>query len=300
MQTEDTSKQNAPPFAKESGLLAFARRVLIATLVVASVVLVLLFVWYAADLLMLVFAGILVSILLRGFSRFLSEKTSIGRGFALALVALVAIIAAGLCGFILRRFVQIFVPPNEGVPPKPFMRVLRRVGFALSGLAHLGIALAALRLVLGLAVLSPDGQKASRGWATLLLVWKPLDGWLTVLARLVVLGVAVFYCSMAVRRRFTIDLHHERMGDRMRRAAIVCGIVGYAGRGVAFLIVGLFLVYAGWFVEEVEARGLSDILRTLETRPWGSWMLITVAVGLIVYGLYLLLAARYLRLLATW
>ena len=105
---------------------------------------------------------------------------------------------------------------------------------------------------------------------------------------------------MAVRRRFTIDLHYERMGSRMRRAATVCGIVGHAGRGVAFLIVGLFLVYAGWFVEEVEARGLRDILSTLEMRPWGSWMLITVAVGLIVYGMYLLLAARYLRLIATW
>lgn len=54
---------------RESVSLEFARRVLIATLVVASVVLVLLFIWYAADLLMLVFAGVLVSILLRGFTR---------------------------------------------------------------------------------------------------------------------------------------------------------------------------------------------------------------------------------------
>ena len=77
-------------------------------------------------------------------------------------------------------------------------------------------------------------------------------------------------------------------------------VVGYAGRGLAFLIVGLFLVYAGWFVEEVEARGLSDILRTVEAQPWGTWMLIAVAAGLITYGAYLLLAARYLRLIAMW
>ncbi|MDQ3802695.1 MAG: AI-2E family transporter [Acidobacteriota bacterium] len=79
---------------RESVSLAFARRVLIATLVVASVVLVLYFVWYAADLLMLVFAGVLVSILLRGFTRFLAQKTGMGRGISLGIVslALVALI----------------------------------------------------------------------------------------------------------------------------------------------------------------------------------------------------------------
>jgi len=213
----------------------------------------------------------------------------------------VALVAVGLCGFILRRFVQVLVPPTDGMPPKLIItRVLRRTGYALSGLAHVGIALTALGLMLGLTVVSPAGRTPPRDWTTPLLVGKPLDGWLTLLAGLVVLGVAIFYFYMAVRRRFTIDLHLERMSTRMRRIALACGVVGYAGRGVAFLIVGVFLVYAGWFVEEVEARGLSDVLRTLETQPWGAWLLLAVAAGLIAYGLYLLLAARYLRLIATW
>ena len=46
--------------------------------------------WYAADLLMLVFAGVLVSILLRGFTG-LVQKTGMGRGLSLALVSLVLV-----------------------------------------------------------------------------------------------------------------------------------------------------------------------------------------------------------------
>jgi predicted PurR-regulated permease PerM len=82
----------------ESATLAFARRVCVATCVVASVALVLYFVWYASDLLMLVFAGVLVSILLRGFSRFLTQKTGLGHGVSLGFIslALVALIAAGV------------------------------------------------------------------------------------------------------------------------------------------------------------------------------------------------------------
>lgn len=212
----------------------------------------------------------------------------------------VALVAVGLCGYMLRRFVQVFVEPTDGVPPKPIMRIIRRVGFALSGLAHAGIALAALRLVLGLAVLSSGGRPASRGWETLLFMWRPLDGWLTLFVGLAVIGVAIFYFYKAVSRRFTMDLELERMTRRIKRATLACGIAGYAGRGVSFLIMGAFLVYAGWYVEEVEARGFGDILRTLETQPFGAWILIAAAVGLTAYGLYLLLAARHLRLIATW
>lgn len=212
----------------------------------------------------------------------------------------VALVAVGLCGLILRRFVQVFVEPAGGRPPAPAVRVLRRVGFALSGLAHIGITLAALRLVLGRAVLDSDGRQLPRGWATLLVVWRPLDGWLTLLVGLVVIGVAVFHFYKAVSRRFTIDLEFGRASRCVERATLWCGTAGYAGRGVGFLITGAFLVYAGWYVEEVEARGFGQLLGALEERPFGAWVLLAVAAGLTAYGLYLLLAARHLRLIAVW
>lgn len=68
--------------------LAFAQRVLVATCVVVSVLAVLIFTWYAADLFMLVFAAVLVSILLRTFTEFVTRKTGMGHGVALALVSL--------------------------------------------------------------------------------------------------------------------------------------------------------------------------------------------------------------------
>jgi predicted PurR-regulated permease PerM len=91
-------EENAPRTGGESQAFVFARRVLVATLVVTGVVLALLFVWYAADLLMLVFAGVLISILLRGCSRVVSEKTGIGPRASLALVspAMIGLIAVSV------------------------------------------------------------------------------------------------------------------------------------------------------------------------------------------------------------
>jgi len=79
-----------------------------------------------------------------------------------------------------------------------------------------------------------------------------------------------------------------------------CGILGYAGRGIGFLTIGAFLVYAGWYVEDVEAHGFGDILRAHEEQPFGAWVLIVVAAGPTAYGFYLLLAAWYLRMIAAW
>jgi predicted PurR-regulated permease PerM len=67
---------------------AFAQRVLVATCVVVSLLVVLIFIWYTADLFMLVFAAVLVSILLRTFTDFVTRKTGMRHGFALILVSL--------------------------------------------------------------------------------------------------------------------------------------------------------------------------------------------------------------------
>lgn len=80
---------------RENQYLNFARYAFVATLVVACVVLLLYLVWYAADLLLLVFAGVLVSILLRGLGGFVQEKTGLGYGASLALTALVLLSLIG-------------------------------------------------------------------------------------------------------------------------------------------------------------------------------------------------------------
>lgn len=90
METDTSSESIAPrPSSRKQTAerFAFARRVLLATCVVVSVLLVLALVWYAANLLMLVFAGLLVSILLRRLRGLVRRATGLGEGVSLAVVA---------------------------------------------------------------------------------------------------------------------------------------------------------------------------------------------------------------------
>ena len=210
----------------------------------------------------------------------------------------VAFVAFGLCGFILRRFIQVFVLPTTGKRPVAIKRLSRRIGYAFSALGHLGIALTAFELALGLR--NSSGSSSMRIWTPLLYASDLLGVSLIRLAGLAVIGFAIFQFYLAISQRFTVDLRNEDMSEHVRKVTYGFGRAGHAGRGVAFLISGGFLVYAGWFVTDIDTGGLSQALATLQSAPLGNWIFFTVAAGLTAFGLYLMLAALYLRLITRW
>ena len=210
----------------------------------------------------------------------------------------VAFMALGLFGFILRRFIQIFVSPTAGKRPGLLKLASRRIGYVFSGLGHLGIALTALELALGLR--SGSGRSSLKMWMPLLQASELLGVSLIRLAGLAIMGFAIFQFYLAISRRFEVDLQTENMSEDVKRMTYGFGIVGHVGRGVAFLISGGLLVYAGWFIPDIETGGLTQTLRTLQSAPFGIWIFFTVAAGLAAFGIYLMLAALHLRVIARW
>jgi hypothetical protein len=55
-------------------------------------------------------------------------------------------------------------------------------------------------------------------------------------------------------------------------------------------------VLAGVQSRPDQARGLGGVLASLAEQPFGPWLLGLVALGLVAYGLSMLLAARYRRM----
>ena len=89
-------------------------------------------------------------------------------------------------------------------------------------------------------------------------------------ADLAILGVAIVHFYLAVNRRFRVDLTLDCMSERIERVAFACGIADHMALDVAFLLGGTVLAYAWWFVEEVEARGVGDVLSRLEAQSFGA------------------------------
>lgn len=74
------------------------------------------------------------------------------------------------------------------------------------------------------------------------------------------------------------------------------GRFGLAARGVVFSIIGGFLIVAAVQSDPNESRGLGGALRALAEQPYGPWLLGVTAAGLIAYGIYSVMLARYRRM----
>ncbi len=208
---------------------------------------------------------------------------------------LLAIVTVGLIGYALWSLLRAAVDP-EGAG-NDAKGAAQRVGYAIIGVSYATTAYSALRIVLGSGGGSGGGagsDASTRGWTARLLDL-PFGVALVVLVGLVVIGVAAFLGYRAYTAKLDRRLDLARLSAQGRRAVLVLGRCGYAALGVVFGVVGLFLVVAALRHNPGEARGLGGALADLLQQPYGHVLLAVVALGLIAYGCYALVQARYRR-----
>ncbi len=65
--------------------------------------------------------------------------------------------------------------------------------------------------------------------------------------------------------------------------------LGYAARGIVFIIVGVFVCVAALQSKPAAARGFGGALQALLAQPFGTVLLFIVALGLIAFAIYSLI-----------
>lgn len=118
---------------------------------------------------------------------------------------------------------------------------------------------------------------------------------LVVLIGLAFIGGGLYLGYQAWRKRFRDDLRLGQMSVRTRRVVEWLGRVGGIARGIVFVTAGVFLVVAAVQSRPQQAKGIDSSLRTLAATPLGPWLLVLVAIGLIMFGLFSCCQARWNR-----
>jgi hypothetical protein len=204
---------------------------------------------------------------------------------------LLVLLTVGLIGYAVWRFVQA-AKDTEGKGSEP-KGLLARAGYAGVGVLYLGLAFSALRLLLGSG--GTGGQQQAQDW-TARLLGQPMGAWLVGLAGVAVIANGVFQLYRAYSARFREKLRTIEMDPRQVDWVTRVGRAGYAARGVAFGLIGLFLVQAARYREPGEVRGLDGALAALAEQPSGPELMALVAAGLAAYGIFALIEARYRRM----
>jgi Domain of Unknown Function (DUF1206) len=97
-------------------------------------------------------------------------------------------------------------------------------------------------------------------------------------------GAYVAYSSW--RRDFLKQLNMAGASQRARRIVRWLGQIGGIARGAVFAAVGVFLIIAGAKSQPDQAKGIDSALRAFAQTPLGPWLLVVVAAGLVIFGLY--------------
>jgi hypothetical protein len=124
----------------------------------------------------------------------------------------------------------------------------------------------------------------------------PFGHWLIVLAGLGVIGYGLYQCYKGYKAKFRKRLKIGEMSERSAKWATRSGRVGFIARGIVFLLVGGFLIQAALSYDSSQVEGLDGVLQAIAQQSHGQWLLGSVAAGLVAYGLYMLVEARYRRI----
>jgi hypothetical protein len=208
---------------------------------------------------------------------------------------LLGAIAVGLLGYTVWRTVQALLDTeHKGSEPKG---LLVRGSYLLSATIHATLTLAAVRLLIG-AGGSTSGEGATQD-STARLLELPFGPWLVALVGLGLIGSAAFQVFRAVTAEFRDRLQTSSMSPREQVFAVWAGRFGYVARGATFAIMGLFLMLAAFRQNPGEAKGLAGALNSVAEQPYGPLLLGAVACGLVLYGMYMFIEARYRRIVMS-
>jgi hypothetical protein len=202
---------------------------------------------------------------------------------------LLGALAFGLGGYAVWRFAQATL--GEKLETGEDVNALKRIGYVGRGLIYAWLCVVCASLVVNAD--EPGSGSGEEDRATAWLLEQPLGRWLVAAAGLGILGAGVFNLYRALTQKFRSDLKEQQMGRQERRWYTPVGVVGHLARAVVFALIGFFLVKAAYEYDAEEAIALDGALRKLADASYGPVILTSVAAGLLAYGLFCFVQARY-------
>ena len=203
--------------------------------------------------------------------------------------ALLLVVAAGFAGYALWRIAEATVKPGRKKWPG-------RVASGARALVYLAACATSVQAALTTHVSNSDEKE--RDLTAGVLQW-PAGRYLVGAAGLFVAGIGVASAQRAISGRYRKHLKEHEIPRGTLRWLKPVAYAGLTARAAAFTLVGAFLVQAAVTYDPTKARGLDDSLRTVARAPYGEQLLLLVAAGLIAFGAWCFVEARYRNVLGS-
>jgi hypothetical protein len=206
--------------------------------------------------------------------------------------ALLVVLVFGFAAYALWRFVSAFAEREDDDDASGKAKNWgKRAGYVGRGLIYAGLTYATIRILAGSGGGQSQNEEAKSTTAGLL-EW-PGGRWLVGLVGLAIVGAGAWNAYRGVAQKFEDKWRIGEMSVTERRWGGRAGVAGHLARAVVFTLIGIFVTKAAVEYDPDEAIGLDGALQKLAEASYGSILLGVTAAGLVCYGLYCLVDARY-------
>lgn len=197
---------------------------------------------------------------------------------------LLILLAVGLGGYALWRLIRAAVGHGAEQSDSTF----ERISSLDSGIAYGLLCIAAI----GILTSSGGGSSSTQQTTGGVLAWT--GGTVIVgVAGAILIGVAVYQAYKGLAKKFLEDAKTGEMSPGVKKGYTALGVFGHVARAVVFALIGYGLIKAAIDYNAKEASGLDGALRELAHASYGPALLGLVAAGLIGFGAYSIVDARY-------
>jgi Domain of Unknown Function (DUF1206) len=206
--------------------------------------------------------------------------------------ALLVLLVIGFAAYALWRFVQAVAEKDEQGDEKGEAKKWgKRAGYVGRGVIYAGLTASTIKILAGSGQQQSQNEKAHSTTATVL-GW-PGGRWLIGLIGIAIIGAGLWNLYRGLTRKFEKKWRTGEMSKTERTWGGRAGAAGHVARFVVFGLIGVFVTKAAIEYDPKDAIGLDGALQKLVQATYGPYLLGLTAFGLVCYGVYCLIDARY-------
>lgn len=193
------------------------------------------------------------------------------------------LLGAGLLAYSLWRWYKFFADPQKD-------SWFSRINSVSVGIAYAGLSVFAFMQLFRRG----DNDDVREDLLQLLLSYSWGEAVVYVIALLVV-GAGIAALQLGLSNRHMKDVDKWELTDRQESLFRNVGRIGLSGVAIVYFIMAWSLFQVGRQQSGREFRGVGESLAALEGWTIGWWLLAITGVGLLCYGVFMFLRARYER-----
>ncbi|MES3019617.1 MAG: DUF1206 domain-containing protein [Bacteroidota bacterium] len=196
------------------------------------------------------------------------------------------VVVLGLVCYVIWRVIEAFAD-TEG-KGKDVKGILARGRYLFSGLVYGALAVKAFNML----VFHEKGSGNKSREATEELLSQPFGQWLVGLVAFAFLAVGIYQIFYGLSEKYRKHVN-KYVPAKAKPLFLNAGKIGYVARGIVWLLFAYLFFQAAFSANSAETGDTPQAFSVLSQSSYGPYLLALIAVGLVFYGLFNFVRARY-------